>query len=194
MNALTELHRDLVEIFGYGVQVSVALLRWNQWLNQQVAREGTTLDNEMFFGEGDPNNPESTYHYRRTFRHLLDVSSPNGHTNAVHRRNLISLLYTSWEDRHRHTIAKEAGLKHKNDLRSDVFGDVRLYRNAIVHANGRLDEEPRVLCFFRRGDTIALTSDHIDLIFRTSIEELNRLGREYFGVNPGFTFEEPMHV
>ena len=39
MKALTEFHRELVAIYGYGVQVSTALTFWHQWLNKQVSSQ-----------------------------------------------------------------------------------------------------------------------------------------------------------
>ena len=192
MKALSEFHLDVVAIYGYGVQVSAAMTFWHKWLNKQLSSPTTTPDNSMFFGKSDPNEQDATYVYRRSFSYLLDASSPDGDTNIIHRRNLIALLYASWEDRHRKRIAHEAGLKQKNDLVSDVFGDVRTYRHAIVHSNGRLEDEPEVFHFFRKGQVLALTSEHVDVIFRLVIDDLNRMGKEYFHMDPRFNFEEPM--
>ena len=193
MKALTEFHLEVVAIYGYGVQVSAALTRWNQWINTQISSGNTTADNQMIFGKSDPNKSDATSVYRRTFRYLLDASKSEGKTLVIHRRSLIALLYASWEDRHRNRIAVEAGLKKKNDLGSDVFGDFRIYRNAIMHANGALGDEPKVFFFFSKGEKVVLSSDHIDTMFRTAIDELNRIGKEYFGTNPRFSFEEPLY-
>ena len=46
--------------------------------------------------------------------------------------------------------------------------------------------------FFRKGEKLALTAEHIDVIFSSVIDELNRIGRKYFGVNLRFNFEERM--
>ena len=194
MKALTDFHLDVVAMYGYGVQVSRALDFWHKWLSKQTSSGSATADNEIFFGDSDPNIPDATYVYRRTFSYLLDASSPNGNTLVIHRRSLVALLYASWEDRHRNRIAMEAGLKQKNDLGSDVFGDVRMYRNAIMHANGALRDEPRIFRFFKKGDRVVLSSDHIETMFKTAIDELNRMGKEYFGTNPRFSFEEPLHL
>ena len=193
MNALTEFHLEVVDIYGYGVQVSAALTRWRQWLDKLASSGNTTADNEMWFGEAHPNDPDATYVYRRTFGYLLDASSPDGSTLVIHRRNLIVLLDASWEDRYRSKIAEEAGLKKKSDLGSDVFQDVRMYRNSIMHVHGTLRDEPKVFHFFGKGDEVTLTSDHVDIMFITAIDELNRIAKEYFGTNPRFSFEEPLH-
>ena len=184
---------SLVDIYGYGVQVSAALSRWRQWLDKLTSSGRTSADNEMWFGEADPHDPNATYVYRRTFGYLLDASSPDGNTLVIHRRNLIVLLDASWEDRYRSRIVEEAGIKNKNDLGSDVFQDVRMYRNSIMHAHGTLRDKPKVFHFFDQGDEVTLTSDHVGTIFRTAIDELNRIAKEHFGTNPRFSFEEPLY-
>ena len=113
---------------------------------------------------------------------------------VAHRRNLIVLLSGVWEDRYRNEIATQAGLKCKNDVKSSVFKDVTAYRNAIVHANGMLNKKTEVFDFFRRGEEVNLTGNHIDTIFRAVVEELNRLGREYFDSETSFSFEEPLNA
>ena len=193
MKALTELHSKIVEIYGYGVQVSMALVYWRTWLNERISSGSTTLDNRVLFGKRDPNDPNATYVYRRTFRYLLDASSPNGDTLAIHRRNLIALLYACWENPYRRKITEEAGLKGKYDIKSDVFQDVRIYRNSILHANGTLDQVPKIFRFFSKGDKVTLTSQDIDEIFRAAIDELNRIAKKYFDTNPRFILEEPLH-
>ena len=75
-----------------------------------------------------------------------------------------------------------------------MFGDVRSYRHAIVHAGGRLGTEPKVFRFLAKGDKVTLTADHIDIIFRAAVDDLNRIGEEYFGTNPRFNFETSMHL
>lgn len=192
MKALTEFHNDIVAIYGYGLQVSVALSQWHQFLNGLTLSGNTNADNRLSFGQSDPNDRNATYTYRRSIGSLVDASSPNGTTSVIHRRNLISLLDACWEDRYRERIAKEAGLGTKDDLCSDLFRDVRMYRNSILHANARLTGKPRTLCFFCKGDTIALTGEHLDTLFRMTIDELNRIAKDHFGTIPGFSFEQPL--
>ena len=193
MKALTKFHQELVAIYGYELQVSTALQFWNKWLDEQVSSTSTTRDNYLSFGTKDPNDADATFIYRRTFGYLLDASGMDGETFVIHRRNLVILLYAAWEDRYRQEIAQEAGLKSKNDLTSDVFGDIRAYRRAIVHANGKLQSAPKVFFFFSKGQELELMGDHLNVIFRTAVDECNQLGQRLFGVDPGFNFEEPFN-
>ena len=258
MKALAKFHQELVAIYGYGLQVSTALQFWNKWLAEQISSTSTTSGNYLSFGTSNPNDPDATFVYRRSFGYLLDASGMDGETFVIHRKNMVILLYASWEDRYRQEIAREAGLKSKNDLRSEVFGDIRAYRHAIVHANGKLQSAPKVFlliheaqqgcrdatyepsrfpvavpypsphratpayvvvtssdldtsrnkasvsglswisrkvfCFFRKGQELDLMGDHLNVIFRTAVDECNQMGRTFFGVDPGFGFEEPLNT
>ena len=194
MSALQNFHDEVVDIYGYFLQVSAAIMLWHKFLNDQIAEGSTTRQNTFFFGRGDPNKPDSTYQYRRSYAELIDVSANGGTTSVIHRRSVVVLLVTSWEDRHRALIARDCGLNKKDDLKSDVFYDLNKCRQAIVHAGGSLRKSPKAIRLFRRGDALDLTDDHIHMMFRIAVEELNRLGVDYYGTNPGFTFDKSMRA
>ena len=190
MRALREFHDDMVDIYGYLTQVNSALMMWRKFLNERITG-GTTPQNTFFFGTGDPNNPDSKYQYERTFAELMADVAENGTTSVVHRRSVIVLLVASWEDRHRKLIAQECGLQ-KNDLESDLFHDLNRYRQAIVHRDGRLGNDPKMIPFFNKDERVDLASEHMGSIFRMVVDELNRFGVEHYGANPGFTFDKSM--
>ncbi len=189
MKELAKFHDEIIDIYGYMVQVSAAIFQWNKLLCSQIKSRGTTQRNTMFFGKDDPNMPDAKFQYKRTFGELIAASAEDGITSVVHRRSVIVLVVASWEDRYRKRIADECGLL-KNDITSDLFRDLNRYRQAILHAGGRLNGKPKVLPFFRQGDKIALTNDQMDSIFRMLIGDLNRLGMALYGRSPGFSFDK----
>ena len=192
MKELTHFHDEILDIYGYMVQVGAAIGKWQKLLSAQIASRQTTLRNTMFFGNSDPNTPGAKYQYKRTLRDLIDASSKTGITSVIHRRSVVVLVVASWEDRYRKRIADECGLA-KNDVTSDVFHDLNRYRQAILHASGKLQKEPKALRFFRKGDEVALTDDQMDSIFRNLIDELNRIGTEIYGKNPRFSFDKQLN-
>lgn len=195
MKALRECHGDVIDIYGYGVQVTLGLNLWREWLRELISSgKVRNLDLPVAFGQGHPKRPEAAYQYQRDFRYFLAVSDKDGTTQVIHRRSMVTLLCSAWEDRHRALIAKELGFKCKNELESDVFKDVNVYRRAIIHAGGKLRDEPKVFHFFRRGEVVSLTDDHIDTIFRRVVDELNRIGRDHYGADPQFNFDQPLWV
>ena len=109
------------------------------------------------------------------------------------RNGVIALTYALWEENYRETIAKECGLACKNEVLSDVFQDLNKYRQAILHRGGRLDRELVKMGVFAKGDVVSFTKDQMRDLFAQLIEELNRIGEEYYGQDPGFTLDKPLH-
>lgn len=192
MRELIEFHQEVVDIYGYLVQVNAAIGRWRKFLVES-ATGPTTLRHTFYFGRGDPNRPRAKYQYKRSFGDLITAADNQGVTSVLHRRSVIVLLVATWEDRYRSRIASECGLA-KNDITSDLFRDLNRYRQAILHAGGKLRDEPLVLSHFAKGDEVSLTSDHMDSIFRMVIDELNRLGTDFYGTDPGFAFDKSLNA
>lgn len=192
MEELTKFQRELIDTYGYYAQVSAAIGHFRSYLTEQVAG-GLGADTPMSFIVNEPASPDASYQYRRTVSEVAADLSPDGRVGAVHLRSVIVLVVALWEDSYRGRIADELGLEDKNDLKSDVFRDLNKYRQAILHAGGTLRAEPRVLHFFREGEQVLLTTEYMERIFRTLVDELNKLGEEHYGRNPNFRFDMPVH-
>ena len=152
MKALVECHADLLDIYGYGVQVNAALGQWHKHLDEWVRSDNpTTLNHTVRFGRGDPNRSDAAYQYERTVGSLIAASAKEGITSIIHIRSVVTLLYAAWEDRHRQRIATELGLESKNCITSDVFRDLMLYRRAIIHAHAaNFEMSPKSFGSFKR--------------------------------------------
>ena len=192
MNELSRFHGEIVDIYGYMVQVNMAILQWNAFLKARIPEGSTTPDNTIFFGKGDPNRPGAKYQYHARYGDLIDASGKRGITSIIHRRSIVVLLVASWEDGYRARIAKECGIG-KNSLESDVFHDLNKYRQAILHAGGKLQVEPKEIDFFAKGDIVELTENHMDSIFRLVVHDLNRIGQAHYGTDFKFTFEKDLN-
>ena len=190
MKALRAFHDNVVEIFGYLMQVHAALVFWRDFLNDRI-RDGSSPNRTIYFGNDDPSNPDPKYQYRRTFAELIKDMGRSGTTLIVLRQSVVVLLVASWEDHHRALIAGECGLE-RNDLKSDVFHDLNRYRQAILHGGGILREDAKKLQFFGRGQRVDLTAKHMGSIFHMVVEELNEFGVRHYGGNPEFTFDKSM--
>ena len=105
-------------------------------------------------GRDDPNKHDSNYQYAMFFSEIISISSRNGaHANTL-RRSVVALTYSIWEDKYRARIAHECQKDTKNEIESDVFHDLNKYRQAVLHAGGRLVGNPKVneiLQKWRRG-------------------------------------------
>ena len=78
-------------------------------------------------------------------------------------------------------IAREC---HSKNIECDEFGDLRLYRNAILHLGGRLHRRPSAIKVFKKGDLITPTGDQLREIFASLVLALNELGRKYYRTDP----------
>jgi len=75
-------------------------------------------------------------------------------------------IFQYWEDYYRGEIAKAIEIE-KNDLKSDIFDDLRLIRNSIVHHRGialKEIEKCTVLNNFKEGNPIILTGNELHVI------------------------------
>ena len=192
MEELAGFRRELDDTYGYYAQVNAAIGFFRDDLDKKY---GQLLgpDSPVRFGVGDPNRPDASYRHERTYSEVVADFSRHGRLQAVHLRSVIVLVVALWEDKYRGRIANELQLENRDVLKSDVFGDLNKYRNAILHAEATLREEPRVLPFFRKGQQILLTSEHMETVFSTIVDELNKIGEEHYGQNPDFRFKMPLH-
>ncbi len=102
---------------------------------------------------------------------------------------VIAFAYALWEDEYRAKIAKECDLPHKRDVNSEVFYDLNKYRQAILHASGRLDREPSVMKYVREGEIVELSEEQMYDLFKTLIEELNYISTTYYKEPASFSID-----
>ena len=192
MKALKNFHQDLVDIFGYMVQVETAIGFWREKMKGLMGEGEIAPSTLVPFGAGDPRRPDATYQYETPIEDLIAASEKEGINYIIHHRCILVLVVASWDDCYRRRIACECGIE-ENDVKSDVVHDLNKYRQAILHAGGRLDSKSKVLRLFRKGDEVDLNTSQMGALFRELIDELNRIGREYYHTDPEFTFEKRLH-
>ena len=190
MKALKHLYKDLFDIYGYMIEVKTAIGFWRE--KMKALGEGEAPSLPVSFGSGTPRRPDATYQHKTTIEDLIAASEKGGRNYIVHYRCILVLVVASWEDCYRRHIACECGTE-KNDVKSDVFHDLNKYRQAILHAGGRLDSKPKAFHMFRKGEEVVLTYSHMHTIFKELRDELNRIGKEYYCADPKFTFEKRLH-
>ena len=192
MQVLKELYEELEALYGYEVETSEAYREWNKKLKGIVTdqRNQTGIENSLIFGTSNPDEPDANYQYARTFGSLIEISGKDGSNARLARRSIIALAYALWEDVYRKKICDECGEGEKNKIVSDVFGDLREYRHAILHREGRLDKDPKVIRLVKKGEIVSLTGEDMHVLFSILIEELNRIGKIYYRQNPGFSFDK----
>lgn len=190
MNALQALFSELIELYAYEVETSGALHRWAEHIQQLISSTGiTTPDSPFFIWKGERDSFGELYQYKRPAKEIIEASVEGGRNVRLLRNGLVALAYALWEDEYRQRIATETSRPSKNQIKSDVFQDLNKYRQAVLHTNGRLDRDPKVIRLFRKGDVVAFQKEHMYVLFSYLINELNRIGKEYYGLNLDLTMD-----
>ena len=178
-------------MYAYHEEMCGALNQWCTHLKTKI-KKPKLPNQKIFFGRNNPNHLDAKFQYSKIVDRAITDSAKNGtHENTL-RRSVIALTYAIWEDQHRQRIAYECQLSDKNGVESDVFHDLNRYRQAILHAGGRLVGEPKVIKFFRSGEEVLLTNDHIYELFSILINEINRIGEVYYKKNPKVTLDQTL--
>ena len=106
-------------------------------------------------------------------KNLRERTAEDGQ-NYIKIGNLcLAQIYQLWEDKYRNRIATDLGID-RNDLKSDIFGDIRLIRISIMHHHGialKEIEKTKIFQWFKEGDQIYLNQEIFqDFIDRTIAE------------------------
>ncbi|WP_213279338.1 hypothetical protein [Chryseobacterium indologenes] len=129
------------------------------------------------YGEGEP--PEGTFQSLHTVSQgeLKERLLPEGQNHIILGHVVITQIYQYWNDKYRGEIETALSMK-KNDLKANVFGDIRLMRNSIVHHRAislKEIEKCKIFQWFKEGDQISFTSDQIKLIIVGCLQVLEKL-------------------
>ncbi len=183
INTPARLHDDLLDLYGEDqialFVTATARKEVERWLNEG----DTTIDNTLSLGKDGPKESTALVDYSLTFSKFLDQLAHESRHSKILRARLIVFTYMLWEKVYRPTICKECSV---DSIESHAFGDLRLYRNAILHQNGKLDSDTKTLTVFGKDDIIHPTHNQLREIFQQLVIGLNDLGVRYYGENPDF--------
>ena len=134
----------------------------------------------IFYGKGDPNDPDSVVLHAVTQGRLKERNRPGGSNSLFLANVCIVTLYQYWEDHYRKKIAQALGEKTES-LLVPVFGDLRLLRRSIIHYQGYgLPDIDRceVLQWFKPGEQIRINQDQMEDVVRKIKAALHELARQ----------------
>ena len=185
LSTLIRLKDDLWNLYGED-QIAAFVSMSARKQVEKCLRGGTTkFNNSISIGEGDPNDATAIADYSVTFTELLSWIDPAGHNAKAVRARLIVFAYTLWENVYRPAIEQECDVV---SVDSDAFGDLRLYRNAILHNKAALNAQTKALTVFGKGDPIEPTADQLREVFKQLVVGLNDIGIRYYEKDPGFVW------
>jgi len=131
------------------------------------------------YGRGDPNKPQHVKLHTCTQAELKGRNEEGGANQKFIANMCLVSIYQYWDDHYRKEIAVVLG-KDKNDLQSDIMGDIRLLRRSIIHHEAvcKKDvEKCKLLNWFKKGDEIFIDKEKfeqvISHIYNYIIEAMN---------------------
>jgi hypothetical protein len=121
------------------------------------------MDSTLYiFGKGDPNLPTSIELYRCTQGEYKERNSEKGINSRFIGNMCVIAIYQYWEDYFRQKIANFLNRTSKNELTSDIMGDIKILRRSIIHHRGialKDVENCKLLRWFKKGDDIFIDKD-----------------------------------
>lgn len=137
----------------------------------------------------DPSSPDVIHVRIIRADDLIEVNSPQGFNETQICWSIIVFIFTYWEETVRSQIARVRGIHH-DKVRVNVFGDLRLIRNAIIHHKGvlsRADFEKLVVMkgLFRPETRIQPSHDEMHKIFTAMKQGIAEIILHYVGHLPG---------
>lgn len=97
--------------------------------------------------------------HQTTVREYKFRNWPDGPNYQWAIKMAIVTIYEYWEGHFREKIANSAGLPKKEDLKIDEFGDLCIYRNAILHNLGKGSKDfsrLKVFTWFKHREPIII--------------------------------------
>ncbi len=122
---------------------------------------------EYIFGKGDPNLPTSIKLYRCTQGEYKERNSEKGINFRFIGNMCVIAIYQYWEDYFRQQIANLLNKTNKNELASDIMGDLKILRHSIIHHRSialKEVENCKLLRWFKKDDDIFIDKNMMEHI------------------------------
>ena len=92
---------------------------------------------DFMIGSGHPD--EGNIYSSMKANKLIEYMN-NGKFSDIIYKSFIIRIYSDWDENYRYELAKEFK-REKNDIKSDLMGDIRIIRNWIVHKSSIIDSD-----------------------------------------------------
>jgi hypothetical protein len=136
LNALYGLYLDATT----GFEHNADRIKEAQEETAHLVSDRAELDQApIFYGRGDPNDPNNVVQHQTTQGEYKARNSPGGSNFRLLSYTLIVFAFHLWEQEYRPRIAKLLGIE-TNALTLPIFGDLRHLRNEILKHRGVLTE------------------------------------------------------
>ncbi len=169
---------------GHCTRIERQVYRVNRQVHSSIDDHGERI--VVWASYEDPTQPDVIHNRIIRAPDYIAANRPGGSNEEQHSHAILIFLYTYWENEIRPRLAASRNVKER-EIRSDIMGDLRLLRNAILHARGSISSKDHKSLKKLRDMIIAEQPIHIPYlnmhrIFILIKQDLARMLSEWGGL------------
>ncbi|MBU3924839.1 MAG: hypothetical protein KKI14_04145 [Nanoarchaeota archaeon] len=130
---------------------------------------------KVFYGKGNPNDPKSYPLHVCTQGEFKKRNEDNGKNYKVIANLCLVQIYQYWDSHYRNKIAEEIG---KKTLEINIMGDLKYFRDSIIHHRGIALEnikKCKILKWHKVREEINIDREKCEEIIRSIKNQINNL-------------------
>jgi hypothetical protein len=169
---------------GHYTRVERQVFRGNKPGGTRVNEKG--IPEVVWVSYEDPSKPDIVHNRIIRTNDYLQANAKGGSNEQQHSRAILVFLFTYWEDEIRPKLAAIRNVE-VDDIKSDIMGDLRALRNAILHARGVLGYDDwkrlkKLQQMFTEAEPVSLSYDGMHKIFSLIKQDCARMLFEWKGI------------
>ena len=169
---------------GHHTRVERQVFRGNRPGSTRIGKDG--IPEVTWVSYEDPSKPDIIHNRIVRTDEYLRANAKGGSNEQQHSRAILVFLFTYWEDeiRPRLAIAMDVPV---NDIKSDMMGDLRILRNAILHTKAVLGKDKwndlkKTKEMFTQSEPVSVTYEGMHKIFSLIKQDCARMFFELKGI------------
>jgi hypothetical protein len=169
---------------GHHTRVERQVHRINRAVNSHIDNTGQRV--VVYASYEDPSQPDVIHNRIIRASDYIAANSKDGSNAQQHSQAVLVFLFTYWEDEIRPRLATSKSVELQ-EINSDIMGDLRILRHAILHAKGilRTSEHKRLKKLketFVVDQPIHISYNNMHQIFVLIKQDCARMLLEWLGV------------
>jgi hypothetical protein len=155
-----------------GFLANADVIERNHAMTAATAAPGTDLDSlPLIIGRGDPNDPSNVTQHTTTQGEFKARNRRGGENHVLLGQLFVVQLYSFWEVGYRPRLARAMG-KEPDELKLEIFGDLRLLRHDVLHNLGVVDQAT-----VRRLEVLSVPAGQRLVLDELTIEMIARVAK-----------------
>jgi len=179
MAAVRDFFDEVDRLFGFFFDVGLACHTARKEIERVQLEFGSSDESPFIVRDGPPvGTPEEEIEkslHSTTIGALKQRLNDPGFDLMQAAHSVVVFTYHIWDEKYRAAIALERGVEVK-DIQVDIFGDLRILRNSIIHNKGFAADDVskcKTLTRFKPGDRIEFHKRDVEFVIRQLRQQLS---------------------